>query len=177
MRKIKFIENISEITAGTRGASLGIDAMRVAAFKKQSRFFKENSFTKIENENEVLVNPVRFSKAKRIEALNKVFDYIGDEVKSTLEAKKFPFVLAADHGSAGGTIAGIKAAFPQKRLGVVWIDAHADLHSPYTTPTGNMHGMPLATAIDDDNKECKINKLSDSEKDLWNQLKKSQKMN
>ena len=171
MRKIKYIENISEITAGTRGASLGIDAMRVAAYKRQSNFFTDNDFVKIKDENDQLLSPLKFTNAKRIEGLNKVFDYVGDEVKSTLGNKEFPFVLAADHGSAGGTIAGIKAAFPDKRLGVVWIDAHADLHSPYTTPSGNMHGMPLATAIADDNVESKINDLSETEKGLWEELK------
>lgn len=171
MRKVKYIENISEITAGTRGASLGVDAMRVAAYKRQSNFFTDNDFVKIKDENDQLLNPLKFTNAKRIEGLNKVFDYVGDEVKSTLLNGSFPFVLAADHGSAGGTIAGIKAAFPDKRLGVVWIDAHADLHSPYTTPSGNMHGMPLATAIADDNLESKVNHLSDTEKGLWEDLK------
>jgi arginase len=65
----------------------------------------------------------------------------------SLKSKAFPIVLAGDHSTAGGTIAGIKQAFPKQKLGVIWIDAHADLHSPYTTPTGNVHGMPLATAL------------------------------
>ncbi|HAX79065.1 MAG TPA: hypothetical protein DCY88_25380 [Cyanobacteria bacterium UBA11372] len=55
--------------------------------------------------------------------------------------------MCGDRSTAGGTIAGIKMAFPQTRLGVVWIDAHTDIHTPYTTPAGNMHGMPVATAI------------------------------
>ena len=64
-------------------------------------------------------------------------------------------VLSGDHSSAGGTIAGIKMAKPKSNLGVIWIDAHADLHTPYTTPSGNMHGMPLAAAIGEDNVEAK----------------------
>ncbi len=50
------------------------------------------------------------------------------------------------------TGSGIKAAYPQKTLGVVWIDAHADIHSPYTTPSSNVHGMPLAAALGQDNR-------------------------
>jgi arginase family enzyme len=46
-----------------------------------------------------------------------------------------------------GTISGIKV-YPTKRLGVVLIDAHADLHSPYTSPSGNIHGMPLSAALE-----------------------------
>ena len=58
-----------------------------------------------------------------------------------------------------GTISGIKMAYPKQRLGAIWIDAHADMHSPFTTPTGNMHGMPLATALGEDNAINKINKV------------------
>ena len=53
-------------------------------------------------------------------------------------------MLSGDHSTAGATIAGIKMAKPKSKLGVIWIDAHADLHTPYTTPSGNMHGMPMA---------------------------------
>jgi arginase len=73
--------------------------------------------------------------------------------------------------TAGGTIAGIKIAKPKSKLGVIWIDAHADLHTPYTTPSGNMHGMPLATAIAEDNQEMKAHDLDEKTTRLWNQLK------
>ena len=80
-------------------------------------------------------------------------------------------VLASDHGSAGGTIAGIQKAHPNKRLGVIWIDAHGDLHTPYTTPSGNMHGMPLATALREDNLESKSNEPNEKVVALWEELK------
>jgi arginase len=92
-------------------------------------------------------------------------------VAETLDDGQFPFVLSGDHSNAGGTIAGIKQAFPLARLGVVWIDAHADMHSPYTSPSGNMHGMPLATALGEDNLECKINDPSPVTRDSWIKLK------
>jgi len=66
---------------------------------------------------------------------------------------------------------GIKAANPEKRLGVVWIDAHADLHTPYTTPSGNMHGMPLAMCIQTDNKECQVNDLMEDTVLFWEKIK------
>jgi arginase len=78
--------------------------------------------------------------------------------------------MAGDHSTAYGTIAGIKKAHPKKRLGVIWIDAHADLHSPYTTPSGNMHGMTLAMACDIDNLECKINDPKGETIEYWEQL-------
>ena len=153
---IKFIENRSEIGAGSRGASLGVDALRIASLNVDNKFFRENEVVTIKDENHLLFEPVKFESAKRIGGIVQVFKSISSEVKSTLASGEFPFVLAADHSSAGGTIAGIKEQYPDKRLGVIWIDAHADLHSPYTSPSGNVHGMPLASAINYDNLECKV---------------------
>jgi arginase len=65
----------------------------------------------------------------------------------------------------------LKSAFPDKRIGAVWIDAHADIHTPYTTPSGNMHGMPLASVMNVDNLDCKINEVDADTVALWNQLK------
>src|SRR5690606_40461488 len=73
--------------------------------------------------------------------------------------------------TAIGTIAGIRKAYPKKRLGVIWIDAHADIHSPYTTPTGNVHGMPIAVSLDEDNLAHKINKPDQETINYWFQLK------
>jgi arginase len=82
-----------------------------------------------------------------------------------------PIVLAGDHSSALGTISGIKLAYPKKRVGVIWIDAHADLHTPYTTPSGNMHGMPLACVLGEDNKERQQNEPDDETIEYWEKLK------
>ncbi len=71
----------------------------------------------------------------------------------------------------GGVIAGIKMAKPKSKLGVIWIDAHADMHTPYTTPSGNMHGMPLSAAIGEDNEESKVHELDEKTKKQWDQLK------
>ena len=62
-------------------------------------------------------------------------------------------------------------AFPDERIGVIWIDAHADMHSPYTTPSGNLHGMPLATALAEDNLEVQTNELDEKTEELWERLK------
>jgi arginase len=80
-------------------------------------------------------------------------------------------IISGDHSSAGGSIAALKSAFPTKRVGVVWIDAHADLHSPYTSPSGNMHGMPLATALAEDNVTEKVNELDAGTISKWNNIK------
>ncbi|HSN47927.1 MAG TPA: arginase, partial [Flavobacterium sp.] len=64
-----------------------------------------------------------------------------------------------------------KSVYPAQTLGVIWIDAHADLHSPYTSPSGNIHGMPLAAAIADDNLTCQINQLAPETQQYWEEMK------
>ena len=172
-KSIVFLINKSEITAGTRGSSLGPDAIMTAARKKGSFIFGENAVEKLRSVNDLLDKPTPYRFAKRIDGLNKVYDVLNDKVSAILNANSFPIILAADHGSAGGTIAGIKSAFPDKRLGVVWIDAHADIHTPFTTPSGNMHGMPLATALNIDNTECKVNEVDEETLAFWNKLKQT----
>jgi len=168
---IQLIENRSEIGAGTRGASLGVDALRISSLNKKSSYFNDHDLLTIKDENHLLFEKEISPNAKRIKGIRKVYNNIAVTVADILSEKKFPLVLSADHASAGGTIAGLKKHCPNKRLGVIWIDAHADLHSPYTSPTGNIHGMPLATALNEDNKECQIRELDEETVEDWNYLK------
>ena len=171
MAEIKIIENTSEIAAGTRGASLGVGALKVACLNSNSDYFGRYECFKIESENDVLFEPTIFRTAKRIDALVNIYQKVSDVVSFVLTNGDFPIVLAGDHASAGGTIAGIKKAFPTKRLGVIWIDAHADLHTPYTTPSGNLHGMPMATALNEDNIKERINEPLPETIEFWGKLK------
>jgi arginase len=101
----------------------------------------------------------------------EVLQHVHQTIQELRLNKKFPIILAGDHSTAAGTIMGIKSANPEKRLGVIWIDAHADLHTPFTTPSGNMHGMPLAIALAEDNVECAVNQLNEEAVGLWENLK------
>jgi len=168
---IQLILNISEIGAGTRGASLGPQAIISAARKKESDFFDIYKPYVVPIFNELLDKPTAFPFAKRIDGMVNVYENIKSEIESTLAKNKFPLVIAADHCSAGATIAGIKNAYPDKRIGVIWVDAHADLHTPFTTPSGNLHGMPLATAIGTDNLDCQKNNVDEETVYFWNRLK------
>ena len=170
-KKLDIIINTSEITAGTRGSSLGPDAILTAARTKGSHLFGRHPVKRIGNANHLLDHDTKFQFAKRIDGLVGVYKELNEVVSKSLLSGNFPLILAADHGSAGGTIAGVKTAFPDKRVGVVWIDAHADIHSPYTTPSGNIHGMPLATALNDDNMPCKKNDVPYETITLWEELK------
>ena len=169
---IKLIKNRSDIGAGTRGSDLGIDAIEIAAINQNNDFFHRHLFVDVETHNETIYNKNNNNFAKRIEHVVEQCQRVSDAVKLTLEDGFFPIVLSGDHSSALGTISGIKAATPDKRLGVIWIDAHADLHSPFTSPSGNIHGMPLAAAIWEDNIECKINEPGTTTEIHWGNMKR-----
>ncbi|PJJ61279.1 arginase [Hymenobacter chitinivorans] len=170
MRRIKLIEVRSELGAGTRGASLGVDALRIACLNKGSDYFRRFNAVAVPDQNHVLFDKNHFPFAKHIDSVYTVQKAIANTVEQTLRFGEFPVVLAGDHSNAAATIAGIKAANPYKTLGVVWIDAHADIHSPYTTPSGNIHGMPLAMALNEDNRECQRNELDPETEFFWRRL-------
>ncbi len=171
MKTIKLIKNRSDLGAGTRGSDMGIDAIEIAAINKNDDYFNCYPFEDIDTENETIYNKENNSFAKRIGSVLEVCSRLSASITKALLSNKFPIVLSGDHSSALGSISGIKAAFPEKILGVVWIDAHADIHSPYTSPTGNIHGMPLAAALNDDNLDFKINNVIEQTEVYWNQMK------
>jgi len=171
MKNIKLIEVPSEIGAGTRGASLGIDAIKIAALDFMSNFFIHFPSEKIPTENKLLYEPIESPYAKRIKGITTIYERVSKSVADTLKNNFFPVVLSGDHSISGATIAGIKMARPNNKLGVIWIDAHADLHTPYTTPSGNLHGMPLAASLNEDNAECAVHELDEDTRKSWNGLK------
>ena len=170
---IKVLEVRSELGAGTRGASLGVGAIKVASLNAGSDYFKRHRPWAIPNENEKVFEGSKTPYAKYIESIVKIYDYVVQAINDISEEpdEQFMVVLAGDHSTAGATIAGLRHAYPEKKLGVVWIDAHADLHTPYTTPSGNVHGMPLAASLGLDNFEQQRNEISSEEALLWNRLK------
>lgn len=171
MKNIKIIEVKSEIGAGTRGASLGVEAIKIAALDFMSNFFVHFPTEAIETENKLLFEPIESPYAKRIKGTLTLYERISKSVCETVKTNWFPVILSGDHSTAGATIAGLKMAHPKAKLGAIWIDAHADLHTPFTTPSGNMHGMPVAISIAEDNLECKVHDLDDNTIKTWEALK------
>jgi len=171
MKNIKLIEVPSEIGAGTRGASLGIDAIKIAALDFMSNFFIHFPSEKVPHENKLLYEAIESPYAKRIKGIVSMYERVSKAVNDSIKNNFFPVVLSGDHSIAGATMAGIKMARPKSKLGVIWIDAHADLHTPFTTPSGNVHGMPLAAALNEDNEEHAVHPLDEETKKYWNQLK------
>src|SRR5436190_4992709 len=176
MKNIKLIEVPSEIGAGTRGASLGIDAIKIAALDFMSNFFIHFPSEKIPTENKLLYEPIESPYAKRVKGIITMYERVSKSVSETLKNNFFPVVISGDHSIAGATLAGIKIAKPKSKLGVIWIDAHADMHTPYTTPSGNMHGMSLAAAIDEDNEDCAVHDVDEVTVKQWNQVKRMGKI-
>jgi arginase len=91
--------------------------------------------------------------AKYLKEITTTCTKHAEQVFKTLEAGKFPLVLGGDHSVAAGTVAGVAEFFRQQRrvqeqkIGLIWIDAHADINTPDTSPSGNVHGMPLAAIM------------------------------
>lgn len=171
MKNIKLIEVPSEIGAGTRGASLGVEAIKIAALDYMSSFFIHFPSEKVPCENRLLFEPITSPYAKRITGIHTMYERVSKAVCDTVASGVFPIVLSGDHSIAGGTIAGIKMAKPASRLGVIWIDAHADMHTPYTTPSGNLHGMPLAISLGVDNQEAGMHNVDAETLEQWEKLK------
>lgn len=171
MKKIQLIKNRSDIGAGTRGSDLGIDAMEIAAINSDNNYFNSHDFEDVPTENETIYNKKKNAFGKQIKSVYSQCHRLATHVKANIENNRFPIVLSGDHSSGLGSISGVKAAYPNKTLGVIWIDAHADLHSPYTSPSGNIHGMPLAGALADDNLDCKINTPGDDTIMYWDKMK------
>lgn len=170
-KSIAYIFNDSEISAGTRGASLGPGAIRVVDDNSGNYLFSKYPIHYVKTMNHLLDQPTTFKWGKRADGLAQVYKNVAEVVSRERKINDFTVVIAGDHGSAGGTIAGLKMAHPENRIGALWIDAHGDLHTPYTTPSGNMHGMPLATALNEDNLESKQNELDEDTLKYWNEMK------
>src|SRR6201995_3011087 len=108
MKNIKIIEVPSEIGAGTRGASLGIEAIKIAALDFMSNFFIHFPSEKIPTENKLLYEPIESPYAKRVKVIITMYERVGKAVNDCIKSNFFPVVISGDHSIAGATISGIK---------------------------------------------------------------------
>lgn len=139
-----------DLGADRRGVDMGPSALRIAGLqtKLEALGYKveDNGDIKIEiMERQKIKNP----KLKYLDEIIKTSRLLADKVERVLDKGDFPICLGGDHSMALGTISGI-ASFCKKRklrLGVIWIDAHSDMNTDETSPTGNIHGMPLAALM------------------------------
>ncbi len=93
----------------------------------------------------LLTNLLLIKKIKYLDAIVNTNNNLSHLVYSSLTSKSFPFIIGGDHSLGLGSIAGASRYFDD--LAVIWIDAHGDINTHETSPSGNAHGMPLAAAM------------------------------
>jgi len=168
-KELKVITIESDFGAGKKGAKLGPQATLKQLQILGNQTFCNSEVIRVQADGLETENLPPFSK--NIESIFDVHQRALLAVESVLAENKFPFVISGDHSNGAAVISAIKNFYHDKKLGVIWIDAHADLHSPFTTPSGNMHGMPLAVNLGvDDGLDGDDNEVSEKEIKLWQQL-------
>jgi arginase len=139
-----------DLGADRRGVDMGPSALRIAGLQtklEKLRYkVRDTGDIKIEiMERQKIQNP----KLKYINEILRTSKILASKVEKVLADGEFPLCIGGDHSMALGTIAGIAAHCNKNKLkyGIIWIDAHADMNTEETTPSGNIHGMPLAASL------------------------------
>src|SRR5271165_4183503 len=139
-----------DLGAGRRGVDMGPSALRLAGLnsKLSSLGYTVEDLGNVSVAQQESV-PTGPDNARYLPQIAKTCTKLAQLVNSAMNANQFPLVLGGDHSVAVGTVAGVAASFNQRgeRIGLIWIDAHADMNTPETSPSGNVHGMPLACCI------------------------------
>jgi arginase len=148
--KIRIIGVPMDLGASRRGVDMGPSALRVAGL--QSRL--KQLGRQVEDIGNISVRQPEEQhygekNAKYLEEISETCKGIADIVRKTLEEDLVPVVLGGDHSIAVGTTAGVASYMHKhsKRVGMIWLDAHGDMNTPESSPSGNVHGMPLASIM------------------------------
>lgn len=139
-----------DLGAGRRGVDMGPSAVRLAGLNARLPSLGYS----IEDLGNVSVaqqesSPTGPQNAKYLPEIAKTCTKLAEIVEKIITQDKFPLVLGGDHSVATGTVSGVSHALRPKgeKVGIIWIDAHADMNTPESSPSGNVHGMPLACCI------------------------------
>lgn len=139
-----------DLGAGRRGVDMGPSALRIANLNQRLislgyDVIDVGDISIQTAEQQKIINPT----LKYLDEILKTSKVLSHTVEQTLDKGNFPLCIGGDHSMALGTIAGISSYCRKKHLvpGVIWIDAHADMNTDKTTPSGNIHGMPLAASL------------------------------
>jgi arginase len=149
-RKIRVIGVPLDLGQSRRGVDMGPSAVRVAGLEARL----ESLGHVVEDAGNIAVAIAEQKSegdphAKYLKEITATCTKHADLVLKTLEAGKVPVVLGGDHSVAAGTVAGVAAFYRRQnqRIGLIWIDAHTDINTPESSPSGNVHGMPLAATL------------------------------
>ena len=148
--------------AGRRGVGMGPSALRIGGLHEKLKA----AGREFEDHGDILIRtPERFrgkvgGKANNMPIVLRACDALHEHVQRIVMKGGFPLVIGGDHSINIGTMAGLAVGVQEKHkaerngkkraqreIGVIWIDAHGDLNTPETSPSGNIHGMPVATAL------------------------------
>jgi arginase len=128
-----------------RGVDMGPSAMRYAGLIDRLESLGYN----IEDCGDLTIGrpekPSNIKGLKNLKAVAEASQILADSVRDEIGKGRFPLVLGGDHSIAIGTLAGVSQSY--QNLGVIWYDAHGDLNTAETSPSGNIHGMPLAVSL------------------------------
>jgi len=150
MRKIRIIGVPLDLGQARRGVDMGPSALRVAGLNDRLR--ELGLVVEDAGNLHVPIREMQTAGNRRAKYLNEiavVSKHHAAWVRKTLRQGFFPLVLGGDHSIAAGTVAGVASYYRRrnKPIGLIWVDAHADMNTPETTPSGNIHGMPLACSL------------------------------
>src|SRR6201987_3735335 len=149
-RKITVIGVPLDLGQSRRGVDMGPSAVRVAGLEARLEALGHI----VEDAGNIAVAIAEQKKegdphAKYLKEITATCTKHAELVVKTLEAGKVPVVLGGDHSVASGTVAGVAEFYHRQhqRIGLIWIDAHSDINTPESSPSGNVHGMPLAAIM------------------------------
>jgi len=148
--KIRVIGVPLDLGQSRRGVDMGPSAVRVAGLEARLEALGHV----VEDAGNIAVAIAEQKKegdphAKYLKEITETCTKHAELVLKTLEAGKTPIVLGGDHSVAAGTVAGVAEFYRRagNRVGLLWIDAHSDINTPDSSPSGNVHGMPLAAIM------------------------------
>jgi arginase len=148
--KVRIIGVPMDLGASRRGVDMGPSALRVAGL--QSRL--KQLGRQVEDIGNISVRQPEEQhygekNAKYLEEIAATCKDVAEIVRKALDEDLMPLVLGGDHSIAVGTAAGVAAHYRKesKRIGLIWLDAHGDMNTPESSPSGNVHGMPLASIM------------------------------
>jgi arginase len=145
-----------DLGGGRRGVDMGPSALRIAGIEKRLRalgrgFIDMGNIPVEQPESRLPKN----EKARFLDEIAGACELLRDGVLDCLDQGHFPLVVGGDHSIACGTTAGISTFYARqnKKIGLLWFDAHGDMNTPESSPSGNIHGMPLASCLGEGLKE------------------------
>jgi arginase len=176
VRRVDVVGVPMDLGADRRGVDMGPSAIRYAKLKES---LERMGITTSDHGNLVVPVPESASSemanAKYFPIIRDVCHDLATVVEKIVRAGSFPLVLGGDHSIAMGTLAGVRAA-RGKAPGIIWVDAHGDINTPVTSPSGNVHGMPVHFALESENVSTErmvfigLRDVDDGEKKLIKEL-------